>query len=182
MAASRLASESRDATVDAEGLRGLGTSDFWGLREELRGPVLAQGSSWGCRVLGRWPDSQDFAGAVYSSGLSVESVINNTWWASLKRWGAHLVAVRRSSAALMRASTASSRAGPDAVRVMAPLATSAADSCTGLLDFTDNAEDSGLVFFLDLRRAVESSSSAMSALAIEALYQEELGPRGSSSR
>jgi len=47
---------------------------------------------------------------------------------------------------------------------MAPLATSVADSCTGLLDFTDNAEDGGFVFFLDLRRAVESSSSALSAI------------------
>ncbi len=47
---------------------------------------------------------------------------------------------------------------------MAPLATSVADSCTGLLDFTDNAEDGGFAFFLDLRRAVESSSSALSAI------------------
>ena len=65
MAASRLASDSRDATVDAEGLRGFGT-DFWGLRERLRGLVLAQGISWGCRFLGRWPDSQDFAGAGWN--------------------------------------------------------------------------------------------------------------------
>jgi len=65
MAASRLASDSRDATVDAEGLRGLGI-DFWGLREILRGPALAQGISWGCRFLGRWPDSQDFAGAGWN--------------------------------------------------------------------------------------------------------------------
>ena len=65
MTASRLASDSRDATVDAEGLRGFGT-DFWGLRERLRGLVLAQGISWGCRFLGRWPDSQDFAGAGWN--------------------------------------------------------------------------------------------------------------------
>ena len=65
MAASRLASDSRVATVDAEGLRGLGT-DFWGLREDLRDPVLAQGISWGCRFLGLWPHSQDFAGAGWN--------------------------------------------------------------------------------------------------------------------
>ena len=63
MAASKpvLEEESREARLDASGV-GL-ARDFWGAREGARRAALAQGISWGCRVLGLWPDSHDLAAA-----------------------------------------------------------------------------------------------------------------------